>query len=135
MIDGTKRFLILGFAATTLVHLATPALAEDDESDDDGDDGADSSGNGGASNQGPENGNGHRHSKDQDRAKHAVANGKAVPLVKLKDFLAQNYPGKILRINLVRRLGSYVYHVRILQSGNRLKSYSFDASTLQEKLF
>ncbi len=140
MTDVSRRLLILGLAAVAVFQLAKPTLADDgggddDDSDDDGDDDVNSSGNGGPSGPGPDGGGSHRNSRDQDRAKHAVAKGKAVPLAKLKDYLSQNYPGKILRINLVRRLGSYVYHVRILQSGNRLKSYTLDASTLQEKLF
>jgi hypothetical protein len=98
----------------------------DDGSDNDGDD---DSGNGSGSK------NGKGKAKDQDRAQDAVAAGKAAPLLKLKEFLKQNYPGKILKIDLNKRFGSYVYKVRILQAGNRVKSMTLDALTLQSKLF
>jgi hypothetical protein len=98
-------------------------------SDDDGDDdsGGDDSGGDNGSNSGKR--------KDQDRAQDAVASGKAAPLLTLKDFLKKNYPGKILKIDMNKRFGTYVYKVRILQTGNRVKSLTLDARTLQMKLF
>ncbi len=93
------------------------------------DDGDDDSGSGNGSNSGKGK------AKDQDRAQDAVAAGKAAPLITLKDFLKKNYPGKILKIDLNKRFGNYVYKVRILQEGNRVKSLTFDARTLQSKLF
>lgn len=98
----------------------------EDGSDDDGDDDS-SSGSGSNSGKGK--------AKDQDRAQDAVASGKAAPLLTLKDFLNRNYPGKILKIDLNSRFGNYVYKVRILQAGNRVKSVTLDARTLQSKLF
>lgn len=78
---------------------------------------------------------GEEKSKDQDRVENAVSHGKAAPLIVLKDFLMKNHPGKILKIDLNTRLGGFVYKVRILQAGNRVKSLTLDARTLQTKLF
>ncbi len=68
---------------------------------------------------------------DHNRALRVVKDGKAVPLRKLKSFLAQNYPGKILNVSLQRKSGIYYYRVRILSSGNRIKTLSLNALTLK----
>jgi hypothetical protein len=73
--------------------------------------------------------------KDHDKARDAVKSGKAVPLKKLRAHLAAKYPGRLVKVELKQRLGNFVYKVRLLQSGNKLKSLTFDAATLQVKLF
>jgi hypothetical protein len=156
----TRRRLVLMCATSIVLGFGvSPALAEDEGGDDDG--GGDDSGSGGSSggsssggtgsgsgsngsgdngsdNDGDNDSGGDSNSgkaKDQDRAQDAVAAGKAAPLLTLKEFLKSNYPGKILKIDLNKRFGSYVYKVRILQEGNRVKSLTLDARTLQSKLF
>ena len=100
--------------------------------DDDGgdDDGGDDDDDGGSN-----SGSGKSKISDEDRAQKAVSSGKAAALTKLKDYLKKNHPGKILKIDLSKRLGNYVYKVRILQAGNRVKSLTLDARTLQTKIF
>jgi hypothetical protein len=92
----------------------------DDDSDDDEDDDDDNSNSGNRVK-----------SEDQDRALKAVKNGKAVSLSKLKAHLSKNHPGKILNVGLYRKSGQYFYRVRILSSGNRIKTMSLNALTLK----
>jgi hypothetical protein len=89
----------------------------DDRDDGDDDDGGDPSSGG--------------RDDDHERATEAVRRGKAVPLKKLREHLAQNFPGKILDVSLRRRSGDYYYNVRILAKGNRLKMLSLNALTLK----
>ena len=98
-----------------------------DDTDNDNDDSGDDSLN--------NSGSGKLGAKDQYAARKAVAKGSAVSLTKLKAFLAKNYPGKILKLNLEKRLGGYVYKVRVLQSGNHVRSVNLDARTLQRSPF
>ncbi len=98
-----------------------------DDTDNDNDDSGDDSLN--------NSGSGKLGAKDQYAARKAVAKGSAVSLTKLKAFLAKNYPGKILKLDLEKRLGGYVYKVRVLQSGNHVRSVNLDARTLQRSPF
>ncbi len=91
---------------------------DDNDDDDDEDDDLDSS-------------SGSSKSGDHNSAYKAVKKGKAVSLRKLKVHLAQNYPGKILSINLLKSRGSYYYRVRILSSGNRIKTVTLNALNLK----
>lgn len=99
----------------------------DDDGGDDDDDGDDSNEN----NSG--NSHGGRHGNDHEKAIKAVQRGKAVSLQKLRDHLADHYPGKILDVNLRRRAGNYFYNVRILATGNRIKVLSLNALTLKPR--
>ena len=99
---------------------------DNDNDDNDGDSGDDSLNNSGSGKHG---------AKDQYAARKAVAKGSAVSLTKLKAFLAKNYPGKILKLDLEKRLGGYVYKVRVLQAGNHVRSVNLNARTLQRSLF
>ena len=99
---------------------------DNDNDDNDGDSGDDSLNNSGSGKLG---------AKDQYAARKAVAKGSAVSLTKLKAFLAKNYPGKILKLDLEKRLGGYVYKVRVLQAGNHVRSVNLDARTLQRSPF
>lgn len=86
---------------------------DDNEEDDDDDDNSDS-----------------KH-KDQNRALKAVKQGKAVSLSKLKSFLSQNYPGKLLKVSLEKKSGKFFYRVWILSEGNHIKTLSLNALTLK----
>lgn len=68
---------------------------------------------------------------DQDYAKSAVEQGNAAPLWQLKIYLRENYPGKIINVNLQRRAGRYIYRVKILSSSGRLSTIRLDAITFQ----
>lgn len=153
-----RRSLLAGAAIVFLLQCIAPALAESgsgggnggsgsgdsgsdgdnsgpgggsDDTDNDNDDNDDDSGDDSLNN----SGSGKHGAKDQYAARKAVAKGSAVSLTKLKAFLAKNYPGKILKLDLEKRLGGYVYKVRVLQSGNHVRSVNLDARTLQRSLF
>lgn len=104
--------------------------------DDDGDDGDDHEGNGGGGTRherNRDNDNRNGDNEDNERARRAVRGGKAVSLIKLKQHLADNYPGKLLNVNLRQLSGNYIYEIRILASGNRIKQLSLNALTLQPR--
>jgi hypothetical protein len=144
MIDRNKRALMFGAALFLLQHTAL-AVAEDGGRDGGdggggrgGGDGGGRDGGGGGEDGGrdgddDDSSSGRGSSRDQDRARTAVQNGSAVPLQKLKTFLNSNYPGKIIGLDLQKRVGSYVYLVRILQDGNRVRNLTIDARTLERK--
>jgi uncharacterized membrane protein YkoI len=69
--------------------------------------------------------------EEQDRALEAVKKGKAVSLSKLRAYLSEKHPGKILNVSLYRKSGQYFYRVRILSPNNRIKSMSLNALTLK----
>jgi uncharacterized membrane protein YkoI len=100
------------------------ASGGDDDSDDDNDDDNDDSDR-----------DNRQSSRDQERALKAVKGGKIVSLAKLKHHLKSTSPGKILKVELKKRSGTYFYRVRILTSDNRIKALTLNALSLkQEKL-
>lgn len=103
----------------------------DSGGDDDGDD--ENENDNEESDDDSENDSGRHRDDDHERAIRAVRNGKAVSLKKLKVYLADRYPGKVLDVSLRRRSGDYFYSVRILGKGNRLKVLSLDALTLKPR--
>jgi hypothetical protein len=147
----SRRSLLLAlFVAANFA--ASFVLAKDGDSGGSGNSGS-GSGNSGSSNSGPGNsssggndgeddddedddddsGRDGRRSDDHEKVIKAVQRGKAVSLKKLKDHLADQYPGKILDVNLRRFSGDYFYNVRILAKGNRIKVYSLNALTLKPR--
>ncbi len=149
-----RRSLLAGATFAFLLQCIAPALAESGSGGgnsgsgggDSGSDGDNSGPGGGSDDTDNDNddsgddslnnsGSGKLGAKDQYAARKAVAKGSAVSLTKLKAFLAKNYPGKILKLNLEKRLGGYVYKVRVLQPGNHVRSVNLDARTLQRSLF
>jgi uncharacterized membrane protein YkoI len=71
------------------------------------------------------------HSRDHDRVLRALQKGKVVSLQLLRRHLDSNYPGKLLRVDLKRKSGTYYYNVRILAPGNRIRAVSLNALTLK----
>ncbi len=149
-----RRSLLAGATFAFLLQCIAPALAESGSGGgnsgsgggDSGSDGDNSGPGGGSDDTDNDNddsgddslnnsGSGKLGAKDQYAARKAVAKGSAVSLTKLKAFLAKNYPGKILKLDLEKRLGGYVYKVRVLQPGNHVRSVNLDARTLQRSLF
>lgn len=149
MQELNRRALLMAIVLATS-FLAAPAFSEDGDSGGDSDSGggSDNSGSGsdnsgsGDDNDNDDNDNDDDNDDDDDnnsgsgkedhnRALRVVKDGKAVPLRKLKSYLAQNYPGKILNVSLQRKSGKYYYRVRILSSANRIKTLSINALTLK----
>jgi uncharacterized membrane protein YkoI len=145
MLDYNRRKLLWALLLT-VGFMAAPALAKDGESGGGGSDnsgsGSDNSGSGDDSDDDNDNDednndnntdddNSRSHTEDHNRALRAVQDGKAVSLRKLKSFLSQNYPGKLLKVSLQKKSGKYIYRVRILSNGNRIKIFSLNALTLK----
>ena len=100
---------------------------KDDDRDDDKDDDRDDD-NGGGSSKG-------KRDKDQERALRAVNDGDVASLQKLRAHLKAKYPGKVLHVDLKRQMGRYVYKIKLLEKGNRVKSLTLDGKTLQSRIF
>jgi hypothetical protein len=143
--EMNRRSLLAGAALFVLLQSISPVLADGGDNDGGGNGGSgggDNSGSGGDDDDDSDDdssgsgnsGDGKHGTKDQYLAHKAVAKGSAVSLLKLKTFLAKNYPGKILKLNLEKRPGGYIYQVRILQQGNRVKNLTLDARTLQRSV-
>jgi hypothetical protein len=131
-----RKFLWMPFAALMLALHTHGVLAKDGES---GGGSGDNSGSGGSDDDGDDDdeadddgssSGGSGHSKDHDRARDAVRRGKAVSLKALKQHLAANYPGKVLKIELKKRSGDLIYKVRILDTKGRLNTLRLDARSL-----
>ena len=103
---------------------------DNDNKDDDRDDDKDDDNDGDKSS--PTKGD--KREKDQERARAAVSSGKVASLRKLKSHLQSNYKGKVISIDLKRQFGRFVYRVKLLEKGNRVKSLTLDGMTLQPRL-
>ncbi len=84
---------------------------DDDDDDDDGDD----------------------DDSEADEAKSAVGEGRAVSMRRLLQHLKQNYPGRVLDVDLKRSSGRYHYRVKVLQPSGRVLRLRLDAVTLQRQ--
>lgn len=87
---------------------------DDDHDDDDDDDGDDDD-------------------SEADEAKSAVGEGRAVSMRRLLQHLKQNYPGRVLDVDLKRSSGRYHYRVKVLQPSGRVLRLRLDAVTLQRQ--
>jgi hypothetical protein len=143
MLDWNKRGLLFMLLCAAF-FLSANAYSKDDESG-----GGNSGSGGGSENSGSGGGDEdsddddeaenddegendrNRHSRDHERARNAVKKGKVVSLKQLQQHLSTNYPGKLLRVELKRKSGTYYYKVRILTKGNRIRALSLNALTLK----
>jgi hypothetical protein len=145
--DMKRRHFLLA-----LLALMVPANPVRSFADNDGGGGGGNSGpGGGGGNSGPGGGGGgddddggddgdddkkdEKEGKDQERALEAVRRGKVTPLSELFKHLKDAHPGRVLKVNLVKSGGNYFYRVRILTSGNRVKTYVLNAKTLAEAVY
>jgi hypothetical protein len=71
--------------------------------------------------------------KEAQKAREAVADGKAVPMRLLLRHLRTNYPGKLLDVDLKRSWGHFEYRVKILQASGKVIHLRLDAITLQRR--
>jgi hypothetical protein len=67
--------------------------------------------------------------RDHDRARAAVQAGQVLPLPTLLERLARTHPGQVLDIELERDGASWIYEVKLLQSGGQLLKLELDAAT------
>lgn len=135
----SRRTLMFALISLCICQMATPVLAKD------GDSGSGSSGsNGGSGNSsgdgqdddddGDDNsGKGNRHHREQDDVRQAVLDGKAVSLKRLLSHIADNYPGRVLDINLRRSSDHFVYRVKMLTPRKKLTTIELNAVSLRAK--
>jgi uncharacterized membrane protein YkoI len=122
-----------------ICQMATPVLADDGGSNSgSGSSGSNSgsgSGNsGGDDDDGDDNsGKGNRHNREQDDVRQAVLDGRAVSLKRLLSHIADNYPGRVLDINLRRSSDHFVYRVKMLTPRKKLTTIELNAVSLRAK--
>jgi hypothetical protein len=137
----SRRKLMFALVSLCICQMATPVLAKD------GDSGSGSSGsNSGSGNSGGDgqddddddddgddnSGKGNRHNHEQDDVRQAVLDGKAVSLKRLLSHIANNYPGRVLDINLRQSSDHFVYRVKMLTPRKKLMTIKLNAISLAE---
>jgi uncharacterized membrane protein YkoI len=70
---------------------------------------------------------GERGGADQERARAAVRSGEAMPLPALLERVQRTHPGQVLRVELERDDGRWIYELRVLQADGRLLKLEVDA--------
>lgn len=68
-----------------------------------------------------------RHQRDQERARDAYRSGDVLPLSRILSRVRRQFPGKLLDASLTRRGNAYVYVIKLLDSGNRVRLVQVDA--------
>ncbi|MDZ5650063.1 PepSY domain-containing protein [Nitrospirillum sp. BR 11828] len=67
--------------------------------------------------------------QDQDRARAAVEQGRALPLRTILDRAAERFPGQLLEAELEEEHGRLVYEIKLLMDGGRVVKLHYDART------
>jgi hypothetical protein len=143
-----RRLLLALLLGASLLAVSDGAKADDGEDDGgssnsgSGSSGSGSSGSGSSNDDGGEDDDsGDDGNDDEDgddgkeaqKAREAVADGKAVPMRLLLRHLRTNYPGKLLDVDLKRSWGHFEYRVKILQASGKVIHLRLDAITLQRR--
>lgn len=68
---------------------------------------------------------------DHERARIAVQAGEVIPLEQVLARIAKEHPGQILKIELEREDGDWLYEVKLLQTDGQLVQLLLDARTAQ----
>ncbi len=68
---------------------------------------------------------------DQDRARAAVQAGEVMPLPALLERVQRSHPGQVLRVELERDDGRWIYELRVLQADGRLLKLEVDARSAE----
>lgn len=69
----------------------------------------------------------HAHARDHDEARRAVEAGEARPLTEILSIVRDKLPGEIVRVNLERQHGLWVYEFRVIDSKGQLFEVHVDA--------
>lgn len=64
---------------------------------------------------------------DHDRARAALLAGEVLPLPAILERVAPSHPGEVLKVELERDHGRWIYELKILQSGGALLKLDVDA--------
>lgn len=65
---------------------------------------------------------------DHDRARRARDAGQVLPLPVILDRVAQNYPGRVLEVELEDEDDRWIYEIKLVQPGGRLLKLEVDAA-------
>lgn len=65
----------------------------------------------------------------QDTARRAVERGELMPLSKILGRVEQEFPGRVVEVELERRGGRFVYEIEVLQQGGRVVKLVYDGRT------
>ena len=69
------------------------------------------------------------HEADHERARAAMAAGEVMPLQQLLREVATQAAGEVLEVELEREDGRWLYELKLLQPGGRLRKLKVDART------
>lgn len=101
---GRRQFLL---AAAALLAGGGAACADDDKGDDEGDE------------------------DDHDRARRALEEGQARPLDEILVIVEDELGGRIVRVELERRHGRYIYEFRVITPSGELREIDVDAMSAE----
>lgn len=65
--------------------------------------------------------------RDHDLAREAVEAGEVMPLARILDHVAHDYPGRVLEVELERENMHWLYEIKLLQAGGRVLKLKVDA--------
>jgi uncharacterized membrane protein YkoI len=68
---------------------------------------------------------------DHDRARHALEEGRALPLAAILDRVAGRLGGEVVGVEFDREKGRYVYEFRVITPAGRLQEVLVDAKTAE----
>ena len=66
---------------------------------------------------------------DHERARQALQSGQILPLRTVLEQLERNHPGKVLKVELEQKDGSWIYKVKLLQADGQLVKLMLDAKS------
>jgi uncharacterized membrane protein YkoI len=101
---GRRQFLL---AVAALLAGGGAAYADDDKGDDEGDE------------------------DDHDRARRALEEGQARPLNEILVIVEDELGGRIVRVELERRRGRYIYEFRVITPSGELREVYVDAMSAE----
>ena len=66
---------------------------------------------------------------DHDAARRLTREGVILPLAEIVAAIGEKIPGEVLKVELEREHGSYVYELKILRPNGKVKEVEIDAAT------
>lgn len=67
--------------------------------------------------------------ESQDTARKAVEQGELMPLSRILGRVEEEFPGRVVEVELERRRGRFVYEIEVLQQGGRVVKLLYDGRT------
>ncbi|MGA0612887.1 PepSY domain-containing protein [Caldimonas sp. KR1-144] len=68
---------------------------------------------------------------DHERALAALRAGEVLPLPVLLERVQRSHPGQVLEVELEREDGRWIYELKLLEAGGRVRKLEVDARTAQ----